>query len=46
LEDVLEHRLIQGQIGDDLLEPPILLLELLDPPQLGLPPMPAYFFFQ
>lgn len=27
--------LIQGEIGDDLLEPAILVLELLDPPQLG-----------
>jgi hypothetical protein len=37
LEGVLEHRLIQRQIGDDLLQASILLLELRDPPPLGHP---------
>lgn len=34
-EDVVEDGLIQRRIGDDLLQPAILLLELLDPPRLG-----------
>src|SRR5262245_11617358 len=35
LEHVLEHRLVQGQVSHDLLEATILLLERLDPPELG-----------
>ena len=37
LQDVLEHGLIQREIGHDLFRTAILLLELLDPPQLGHP---------
>jgi hypothetical protein len=45
LKHVLEHGLVQRQIGDDLLQAAILLRELLDSPQLG-QAQPAYFFFQ
>ena len=46
LRHVLEHRLIQSEIGDHLPEPAILLLGLLDAPELGHPhagvfPLPA-----
>jgi hypothetical protein len=34
-ESVSQHRLVEGQIGDHTLEPPILLAELLQLPQLA-----------
>jgi hypothetical protein len=34
-DDVLQHRLVEREVGDDLLQPPVLLLELPQPPDLG-----------
>src|SRR5262245_5012873 len=36
-DDLLQHVSVQGQIGHQLLEPPILLFQLPQPPQLGDP---------
>lgn len=35
LQHLLEHLLVEGQIGDDLFEPAIFVLELAYPPELG-----------
>ncbi len=37
-QHVLEYHLIEGQVGDQPLEPAVLLLELLHPSELGDPP--------
>jgi hypothetical protein len=36
-DDVLLHRLVECEVRDDLLQPPVLVLELAQPPDLGDP---------
>ncbi len=43
--NILEHLLIEAQIGHELLELPILILQLLQTTKLATP-SPANFFFQ
>ena len=35
MDDILQHRLVQAQISDQLLQPGVLGFELLEPPQLA-----------
>ncbi len=44
-DDLLQHLLVERQVGDDPLQPAVLLLELAQPP-ISEGTSPAYFFRQ